>query len=273
MDYLNCGWSVVPVGMDKRPVGDWKNRQTARMTPQEVEAEFSTGRVKGVAVVCGRISNLQVLDFDGEVGLKALAHLESLIPQNTPRVQTGSGGVHLYFSHEQGQRIKAWSWRGERAGELRGEGGFVVAPPSAHPSGQSYRWIIAPDMPLPEMPQALKRAIFAPVSSPRPQEERVHTTDRVTYWLERAILQARSGSRNSTGFWLACQLRDMELPKPQAKAIMDRYAQAVGSSGQHPYRADEALASLEQAYNRPPRASQDRTNYANRVLDRFRRLP
>jgi Bifunctional DNA primase/polymerase, N-terminal/Primase C terminal 1 (PriCT-1) len=51
---------------------------------------------------------------------------------------TGGGGRHFYFAHPGG-------FTPNRAGltqgiDLRGDGGYVVAPPSLHPSGKHYAW-------------------------------------------------------------------------------------------------------------------------------------
>ena len=93
-----------------------------------------------VGIVTGARSGLVVLDVDPKNGgLDTLRRLETEqgpLP-STPTVVTGSGGLHLYFLHL-GTRVP------NRAGlfpgiDLRGDGGFVVAPPSQHALGH-YRW-------------------------------------------------------------------------------------------------------------------------------------
>src|SRR5829696_5442263 len=52
-------------------------------------------------------------------------------------------GLHLYFRHPGGElptRIGLGNGL-----DLKGDGGYVVAPPSKHPSGANYEWIISPD--------------------------------------------------------------------------------------------------------------------------------
>ena len=70
------------------------------------------------------------------------------------------------------------------------------------------------------------------------------------YWLARALKRAVVGTRNTTGAWLAQQLRDSGLAEAAALEAMQRYAAGVPGDG---YTADEALASCRSAYTRPAR--------------------
>lgn len=95
-----------------------------------------------IGLVTGQASGFFVVDVDGEEGADQLMSLEldrGEIPQ-TVRVQTGSG-EHLYFTLPSNQQISNSAGRLEDGLDVRGEGGYVVAPPSLHPSGQRYRWI------------------------------------------------------------------------------------------------------------------------------------
>ena len=89
----------------------------------------------------GAISGLVVLDIDpkheGIDSLEQLQHTHGSLPR-TLQATTGSGGLHLYFAHPGGiirNRV------GVAIGiDVRGDGGYVVAPPSIHPNGRSYSW-------------------------------------------------------------------------------------------------------------------------------------
>jgi len=67
-----------------------------------------------------------------------------------------------------------------------------------------------------------------------------------------ALFRGEAGNRNSTGFWLACQLRDLGLDATEAADYMVRYARGV-PKGDHPYTESDALESLRQAYTQPAR--------------------
>jgi hypothetical protein len=98
---------------------------------------------------------VMVLDLDprhsADAGLQELEHKHGSIAE-TVEAWTGGGGRHLHFAHP-GEMLH------NRVGlapgiDLRGDGGYVVAPPSVHASGASYRWEPSPDVctlaPLPD---------------------------------------------------------------------------------------------------------------------------
>jgi putative DNA primase/helicase len=94
-----------------------------------------------IGIATGARSHILVLDIDGDAGLASLTDLvaaHELLPA-TPRVLTGKGW-HLWFRWDEGDpRIP--SRVGVRPGlDVRGEGGYVVAPPSVHVSGKVYEW-------------------------------------------------------------------------------------------------------------------------------------
>ena len=96
------------------------------------------------------------LDVDGPAGLAALRQLAPTVDLRPPGplVATGGGGWHHWFTPTGlGNRPP----RGVSHVDWRGIGGCVLAPPSRHASGGSYRWLRALDQaPLPEVPTALR---------------------------------------------------------------------------------------------------------------------
>lgn len=103
-----------------------------------------------VGIVTGAVSGLIVLDIDADKGgFQSLDDMQAENEQldDTITVNTGGGGRHLYFAHP-GTPIGN---RGRmRPGiDFRGDGGYVVAPPSGHQSGRQYEWAIELDEPAP----------------------------------------------------------------------------------------------------------------------------
>ena len=160
LSYLARGWSVLPLRpRDKRPIRSWQEWQHARPSEPEVRAWFTAWPDANLGIVTGAISGLLVLDVDAKGGGEAALAGEEARSGPTPpapEVLTGGGGRHLYLRHpdfEVPNRV------GIRPGlDLRGDGGYVVAPPSIHPSGQPYRWRDGrspEDLRLPPLPRWL----------------------------------------------------------------------------------------------------------------------
>jgi hypothetical protein len=161
LDYGRLGWSVIPIEpRGKRPMIRWQVYQHRHPEKTEVANWFRHWPDANIAIVTGVVSGLVVLDLDPRHG--ADASLQDFERNHGPIAQTveartGGGGRHLYFAHP-GEMLH------NRAGlapgiDLRGDGGYVVAPPSVHHSGASYRWGRSPDVcPLAPLPDWLGAA-------------------------------------------------------------------------------------------------------------------
>jgi hypothetical protein len=111
-----------------------------------------------IGVATGPESGIFVVDLDGDFELPfALQNLPRTVTSKTCR------GRHLFFRYPSGRRISKRARIGGLPIDVRGEGGYVVAPPSVHPSGAVYRWIDGPDdAPLAEADQRLLDLIDPP---------------------------------------------------------------------------------------------------------------
>lgn len=145
--YARRGWSVIPLWpREKRPLIPWARYQHHRPDEAEIRQWFRRWPRANVGVVTGAVSSLVVVDVDplhgGDDSLKALEQTHGPLP-DTIKATTGGGGLHVYLAHP-GALVH--NEVGLVAGiDLRGDGGFVVAPPSVHPSGRSYEWL-EPDL-------------------------------------------------------------------------------------------------------------------------------
>jgi KaiC/GvpD/RAD55 family RecA-like ATPase len=156
LGYARRGWSVIAVhsirdgrcscgkadcsSPGKHPIGKWKHRQTTRATEGEIVEQWERTPRANVGLVTGAVSDLIVLDIDDPNNPAAATLLASLSGAPMPVAVTGrnGGGLHLYFSYA-GRKLA--NFTNPAVGmDGRGDGGYVVAPPSLHASGQSYRW-------------------------------------------------------------------------------------------------------------------------------------
>jgi hypothetical protein len=98
-----------------------------------------------------------VLDVDGPAGARAIEELAAAhgLQSSGPLVRTGGGGWHYYLAPT---GLGNASPAGLEHVDWRGRGGYVVAPPSRHASGQAYQWVTSRDLetPLAEVPPALR---------------------------------------------------------------------------------------------------------------------
>lgn len=114
---------------------------------RQIESWWAQAPRSNIGIVSGASSNLVIVDIDkrhgGEFSLAALIKENGPLPR-TLKVTTGGGGFHIYFRHPGfGVRNRV----NVRPGiDIRGDGGFIVAPPSVHASGQPYQWTEPPQM-------------------------------------------------------------------------------------------------------------------------------
>lgn len=150
---LEMGWSIIPIGRNKKPLIDWKKYQTEKPTPEEVQGWFEKYPYINLAAVTGKISNIIVIDIDPRHG----GNDEVFKNLETVKVQTGGDGQHIYFRYEEGVENKTAIQPGI---DVRGQGGFAIIPPSEHESGKCYEWINDPkNTPILPMPDFVKEWI------------------------------------------------------------------------------------------------------------------
>jgi len=142
IDYLDRGWSVIPVReREKRPAVPWKAYQEKYVSEDTLHDWFRRTPDFNVAIVTGALSGLVVVDVDprhgGRESLRKLERANGSLPGTMESI-TGGGGRHLYFAHPGGVVHNRTNI--EPGIDLRGDGGCIVAPPSIHPSGKRYRW-------------------------------------------------------------------------------------------------------------------------------------
>jgi Bifunctional DNA primase/polymerase, N-terminal len=107
---------------------------------------------RNIGIPTGSSSGFWVLDIDGDEGAAGLEDLQrkhGALPPTREAI-TGGGGRHLLFKYV--GPIQSTASRIAPGIDTRGDGGYIVAPPSIHPNGLRYRWAhdctelaIAPD--------------------------------------------------------------------------------------------------------------------------------
>lgn len=107
-----------------------------------IESWWGSESTLNIGIPTGAPSGFWVLDIDNEDGEASLRSLEAARAPLPPTVEAITGrGRHLYF------RLGEHSLRNSagRIGtgiDVRANGGYVLAPPSVHPSGRTYTWSV-----------------------------------------------------------------------------------------------------------------------------------
>jgi hypothetical protein len=115
----------------------------ATTDPDAIERWWRQEPEFNIAIATGARSHIFVLDVDGidaEAELKKLESENSALPATVEAIT--ARGRHLYFEWSDKSPVR--NSAGKIAPELdtRGEGGYVLAPPSVHPNGRRYAWSV-----------------------------------------------------------------------------------------------------------------------------------
>ena len=208
-----------------------------------------------IGLACGSRSGFWALDVDPRHGGgEALASLEGEhgAPPPTVKAMTPSGGLHLYWSWPpDGPEIRNSAGRVGPGLDVRGEGGYIVAPPSVLADGRRYRWAAnGPGAIAPAPPWLIKLALPPPLPprpDPKPLSGDVAAYVATAAASELAALEAaREGTRNhalnTAAFNLAQFVKAGALPEDWARSQLEARAIQIGLS------ATEARRTIASAF-------------------------
>ncbi len=132
------GCSLIPVRKGaKIPAVPWQEYQRRLPTAEEIQTWSSKFATSNVGCVTGVISGVIVLDIDDSEVYERLWKELGLDSNRTPVAATPRG-AHIWFRHP-GFTVPNSSNATQKI-DLRGDGGFVVVPPSVV-DGKNYTWV------------------------------------------------------------------------------------------------------------------------------------
>jgi putative DNA primase/helicase len=230
--YISCGLSVFPATSTKKPaIPSWTPYQTRLPSTEELESWAKDLDNMNVAIVCGKLSDLTVVDCDTP---EAIQKVEELLPDllEVPIVETPRGGRHYYFRF----CPELHSRNGAADGiDVKSEGGYVLAPPSRTKDGP-YLW-----------PKNLKAGLL---------RERPFFPDALRAFLAATITQATpalpnkpilaQGTRDNDLFHAALHLFRDGRPRDEVERIVLDMAKICTP----PFPEKEARAKVKSAYDR-----------------------
>lgn len=203
--FQKFGWSIIPVGKDKKSLISWTEFQERIASEQEIRAWFNKFPKANIGVVTGPISDLLVFDIDAKHGRTSGEFTFPL----TVCSNTGGGGEHYFFKYP---KFEVHNSAGRLFGEgvdIRGKGGYIVLPPSFHLSGKYYEWkeFCSPfDLGLADIPEWLETELLKQNKKDGPKLYETNPSDIV------------EGTRNETATSTAGKIIS-ETPKELIKTL------------------------------------------------------
>jgi P4 family phage/plasmid primase-like protien len=145
----------------KKPsISSWEEYKKVPAGKKQIIDWFSNGHARdNIGVITGKVSGIIVFDIDGQ---EARTYFEKVVEdmedgvknpvKNTMQIKTGSGNINIVIGFRpeefgESDLIKnSVVWRGPEKGghneiRVKGEGGYIVAPPSIHPNGKRYELV------------------------------------------------------------------------------------------------------------------------------------
>jgi hypothetical protein len=141
--YARAGLPVFPLKPRSKVPATGDGFKSATLEVEQLEDWWRRWPEANLGIRTGGESGLVVLDVDlqhgGAATLKRLEAEHGPLAE-TARSLTGSGGWHLIFRHPGTELRNSAGALGEGI-DIRGDGGYIVAPPSVHENGRAYRWL------------------------------------------------------------------------------------------------------------------------------------
>lgn len=155
LDLAARGWLVFPVRGKIPAIRGGKGCLDATTNAVTIRAWWRKFHDAGIGVATGKASRLVVLDLDSPAS--RTAYLRKFGPRALDTLTSRTArGWHALFNCPEFPVGNSTSRLGQGV-DIRGEGGYFVAPPSLHPSGHRYTWMS--DRPVAALPASVTDAI------------------------------------------------------------------------------------------------------------------
>jgi hypothetical protein len=132
------GWNIIPLSPCQKTPATSHGVKDTTTDESKIREWWSLWPDANIGLACGENSGVYVIDIDvsetknGFDSLKEFPQLPETIRQDTP-----SGGAHLFYAASDPPRNR----NSFRSGiDIRGDGYYVVLPPSIHPNRGEYKW-------------------------------------------------------------------------------------------------------------------------------------
>lgn len=238
VEYAAAGWPIFPL-RGKKPYPGSHGFEDATTDPDTVARWWT--RLPEANIGTAIPSTLAVVDIDAKTGgLETLHRLENTdgMP-DTLTVLTGGGGLHLYYRHPGGELRQTAGLLGPGIDTRIPGKGYVVLPPSAHPSGTRYEWFDETVEPAP-MPRWMIDALRP--SPPTPRHRQIIPTGNIDNRLRGILSTVSPGGPNWNDrlHWAACRAGEMIREGADPQRLADLLLDAAGPWNERERRAAES---------------------------------
>jgi hypothetical protein len=225
--YRSRGLVVLPVdfGTKECHIDDWNE-----LAPEELEKMITENHNIGI-----RLDGLSVLDLERKELIRLFAKGSAEEAAKKTWVAETGKGYHIYF---RGTLPGKDPRRIDELVEFKtGNGQYVVAPPSLHPSGTRYKWLS--EVELIEILQ-VKRSTL----------EKIYHKVEVLGEFRKLILELEKiwtpSHRHNLAIWLSGCLRKSGVDREDAKIVLKAIALLA-----HDEELEDRLRALEDTYKKP----------------------
>lgn len=233
--YLRLGYSVIPLrARGKEPLIAWQEYQTRCPLVTEVREWWTKWPDANIGIVTGKVSGIGVVDVDGPEGLTEAIRLGF----TSPLVSLTGKGRQLIYRHTEGLLCNAV--RKYPGIDVRGDGGYVVAPPSIHPNGRRYQWVSASAVALKNLLPNFPVSVFSATSAPTKLQ-----TGKPAGWIATALAEMQPGNIDNTLFRICARLRADGYSEIDAKTLLEPHALKAGATPGH---LDDKIANVWKRY-------------------------
>lgn len=228
---------VFPCRLDKKPITA-HGFQDATTDLEQVRAWWTAQPQASIGVACGA-SGWVVLDIDADKGgyqsFDVLFEQGIVEPDDlyTMTNLTGGGGMHIIWKAPEGVNLSNSAGKLGKGLDIRANGGYIIAPPSGHPSGNRYAFkLLCSVKPCPPKLVTLLTTVTPPtpptsLAAPAPQH-----ADRILQRAYERIANANEGMRNETinkaAWYLFGLVAEGKLNESEARTVIEMGAQRCG---------------------------------------------
>jgi len=243
------GHSVIPIQTNKKPFMSWEEFQKRRAGSEEIRQWWKKYPSANVGIVTGGISGLVVIDIDSPRGFDLInEHLSYSI--TFPVARSPRGGWHHYHEHRKGVGTKAGILKDV---DVRGEGGYIIAPPSMGENGKPYAWVKGLSLfevdpcPLPDsLYNIINNSLYSSIQM-RGRSGELQDHNRPLQNITNRYINFDEGHRDQTLFRLANSLIKGGMPSKEIEVFLSLIAYKLCNP---PFPQREIRAKVQSAIKR-----------------------